>query len=207
MLQPDKLKWIRKILFLSILAASLVTALGSLCYILGDPANFSYPFLPKYQKHLILVRTHGVAAALTLILGPLGFIQTLPYHKRRGQLYMTSVMLGTITAVPLSVMAEGGITSVVGFLIMSLLWGFTGIKAWQAARSRDFAAHRLWVFRNFALSFGAVVFRAYLYQMQQWDIPFHQIYPSAVWVCWIPVMVIAEFLAASKTIRVEKQTE
>ena len=179
-----------------VLFLSVMTALGSLEYILGNPKDFSYPFTDKYQQHLILVRTHGVAAALTLLLGPLGFIERLGYHRQRGQVYMAGVLVGTLTAIPMSLMAEGGISSKVGFLVMSLLWGYTGIEAWRSARARDFIEHRLWVFRNFALSFGAVAFRAYLYQMQSAGFAFHDIYPSAVWVCWVPVMLVAEALAS-----------
>ena len=184
----------RNVGFSLLALASVVTAIGSLCYILGDPNDFAYPFTDKYQRHLVLVRTHGVAAALTLLLGPLGFIQRLGYHRQRGQVYMLGVLLGTLTAVPMSLMAEGGPSSQVGFLVMSLLWGYTGYQAFRAARRRDFAQHRLWVFRNFALSFGAVVFRAYLYHMQSYGFAFHDLYPSAVWVCWVPVMIAAEIL-------------
>lgn len=186
-------------LFLALMvAACMVTAWGSLEYILGDPKNFAYPFLPKYQKNLLLVRTHGVASALTLILGILGFYSRLPYHRRRGQLYMLCVLVGAVTAVPMSLMAEGGPVSRAGFLLMSLLWVYTGFKAWAAARRRDFASHRTWVYRNFALTFGAVVFRQYLYEMQRAGYLFHDIYPSAVWVCWVPVMIAAELFDGLK---------
>jgi hypothetical protein len=180
-----------------VMAASFATAVGSLCYILGSPNDFAYPFLPKYQAHLILVRTHGVAAALTLLLGPLGFVERMAFHRQRGRIYMLGVLIGAATAVPMSLMAEGGGLSRAGFLLMSLLWVYTGLQAWSSARRRDFRQHKLWVFRNFALCFGAVVFRAYLYQMQDMGYRFHEIYPSAVWVCWVPVMLIAESLAAA----------
>lgn len=180
-----------------VLGSSLATAFGSLTYILGDPSQFAYPFLPKYQANLALVRTHGVASALTLILGPLGFIERLGYHKQRGQLYMLCVLIGAMTAVPMSLMAEGGTVSKAGFLFMAVLWTFTGLKAWAAARRKDFPAHRLWVYRNFALSFGAVAFRAYLYEMQEAGYMFHKIYPSAVWVCWVPVMILGELMLST----------
>lgn len=184
----------RRLLFLLVLVGSLATAIGSLSYILGDPNEFALPFRPKYQQHLLLVRSHGVASALTLILGPLGFVQSLGYHRRRGQLYMVCVLIGAVTAVPMSLMAEGGPISQAGFLLMSLLWTITGLLAWRAARARDFASHRLWVYRNFALSFGAVAFRAYLYEMQEAGYLFHTIYPSAVWICWASVMLLGELM-------------
>lgn len=184
----------KKLLGLAVLVSSLATAIGSLTYILGDPNKFAYPFLPKYQSHLLLVRTHGVASALTLILGPLGFIDRLGFHKQRGQLYMICVLIGAITAVPMSLMAEGGTVSKAGFLLMAILWTFTGLQAWAAARRKDYREHRLWVYRNFALSFGAVAFRAYLYEMQEAGHLFHKIYPSAVWVCWVPVMILGELM-------------
>jgi predicted membrane protein DUF2306 len=185
---------LRRLFFLLVLASSLATALGSLLYILGDPNQFAYPFLPKYQAHLVLVRTHGVASALTLILGPLGFVQSLGLHRQRGQLYLMCVLVGSITAVPMSLMAEGGPVSQAGFLLMSVLWAGTGYQAWREARRRNFLQHRIWVYRNFALSFGAVIFRAYLHEMQLHGQLFHVIYPSAVWVCWIPVMLVGELL-------------
>lgn len=184
----------RRLLFGFVALASLTTALGSLAYILGNPQEFAYPFLDKYQRHLVLVRTHGVASALTLVLGPLGFLSGLRFHRQRGQIYMLCVAVGAATAVPMSLMAEGGAISKAGFLLMSLLWAVTGVMAWKEARARHFAAHRVWVYRNFALSFGAVVFRAYLHEMQAAGYLFHEIYPSAVWLCWVPVMIAAEWL-------------
>ncbi len=190
---------LKQLLFGLVLVSSLATALGSLAYILGSPDDFAYPFLDKYQRHLILVRTHGVASALTLILGPLGFLTGLRYHRQRGQIYMLCVAVGVVTAVPMSLMAEGGFSSKAGFLLMSLLWAVTGWMAWKEARARNFAAHRVWVYRNFALSFGAVAFRAYLHEMQAQGYLFHEIYPSAVWVCWIPVKIAAEWLIGLAT--------
>lgn len=187
---------IRKLTLLVVVASSLATAIGSLAYVLGDPDQFAFPFLPKYQAYLALVRTHGVASAFTLILGPLGFIQSLKWHRQRGQIYMVCVLVGSVTAVPMSLMAEGGPISQAGFLLMSILWAGTGFQAWKEARRRNFAEHRVWIYRNFALSFGAVVFRAYLHEAQLHGQLFHVIYPSAVWVCWIPVMIIGEILIA-----------
>jgi hypothetical protein len=195
---------LRRLVFALVLASSLVTAFGSLAYILGDPDQFAYPFLPKYQQHLLLVRVHGVASALTLILGPLGFITRLGFHRQRGQAYMVCVLIGAMTAVPMSLMAEGGRVSQAGFLLMSALWAYTGFQAWGAARRKDFVEHRLWVYRNFALSFGAVAFRAYLYQLQEQGYRFHEIYPSAVWVCWVPVMLLGELLGRPKDLPAQR---
>lgn len=184
----------RWLLLSAIVCLSVVTAFGSVTYILGDPNQFSYPFTVKYQQHLLLVRSHGVASALTLLLGALGFVPRLPYHRRRGQLYMLCLLFGALTAVPMSLMAEGGPSSRAGFLLISTRWLFTGWNAYRTARQRDFALHRIWVFRNFALTFGAVVFRFYLYHMQKFGWSFHDIYPSAVWVSWLSVMLVAEVL-------------
>lgn len=171
----------------------IITALGSLHYVLGDPNHFSWPFLPKYQRHLALVRTHGVAAALTLILGPLQFLPKLGFHRQRGQIYLWGVLVGTATGIPMSLMAEGGRSSQAGFLVMSLLWGFTGFQAYRTIRQRRILEHRTWVIRNFALALGAVTLRIYLHLMQGWGWRFDDIYPSAVWVCWVPVLILAEF--------------
>jgi hypothetical protein len=96
-------------------------------------------------------------------------------------------------------MAEGGPVSQTGFVIMALLWWFTGWQGYLSARRGRFAQHRIWLIRNFAIAFGAVVLRLYLAAANSLGLDFYAVYPTAVWVCWTPCLVVAEIAISRKT--------
>lgn len=177
--------------------AAWVTAIGSLVYVLGDPRHFAFPFRLKYTEHLTLVRWHGVSAALTLLLGPLQWRRSRgTSHRVTGYIYLCSVVVGGLTGLWLALLAYGGPISKSGFTLMAILWLVTGWKAFHSARSGDFLAHQIWMTRNFALAFGAVVLRFYLEAGQRLGFDFHALYPTAVWACWIPCLALAEWRVA-----------
>lgn len=177
--------------------AAWVTAIGSLTYVLGDPRHFAFPFRLKYTEHLTLVRWHGVSAALTLLLGPLQWRRSRGYsHRATGYVYLCSVAIGGFTGFWLALLAYGGPASKSGFALMALLWWATGWNAFRSARSGDFQAHQIWVTRNFALAFGAVVLRIYLEAGQRLGFDFYALYPTAVWACWVPCLALAEWRVA-----------
>lgn len=172
----------------------LATAVGSVDYIMGSPEAFDYPFADKYRENLLLVRAHGLSASLCLLLGPLGFVSRLPFHRERGRIYVVSVLIGGVTAIPMSLMAEGGLLSQTGFLLLSVLWLYSGVRLWVTAVRRDFVSHRIWVVRCFALAFGAVVLRVVLNGIQEFGYSFQDYYAVTVWVSWAVSMGVGELL-------------
>lgn len=175
--------------------ASVVTGVGSMIYVLGDPEGYSLYFRAKYLAHLWTVRIHGLFACLTLLLGPYQLWRPGGrYHRLVGVAYLVSVLLASVTGFRMGLLAEGGPISQAGYCVMASLWCFTGFKAWQAARAKDFPQHRVWVIRNFALASGAIVLRFYLQGAQMTGYLFEEMYTSAVWVCWVPCLVVAELL-------------
>lgn len=173
--------------------AAFATAIGSLLYILGPPEQFSLPFRQKYMDHLVLVRSHGIGASLTLLLGPLQFSRRGgPSHRILGYFYLAGSLIGAVTAVPMSLMAVGGPGSKLGFLLMSLLWLVTALRAFQTARSGLFQEHRTWVIRSFSLAFGAVTLRFYLFCAEWLGGDFYSVYPTSVWISWLPCLVWGE---------------
>lgn len=177
--------------------AAAATSIGSLLYILGEPEQFSIFFREKYARHLILVRTHGVSASVALLLGPTQFLYPREWaHRWRGYLYLTGVVVGGVTGLLMASMALGGLFSQLGFCLMALLWLFTGVRAYEAARKRMFRKHKAWMIRNFSLAFGAVVLRMYLFIGHHLNFDFDVIYPTSVWVCWTPCLVVGELFVA-----------
>lgn len=56
----------------------------------------------------------------------------------------------------------------------------------------DFQAHRKWMARSFALTFGAVTLRIYLPSFLAMGLPFDKAYPLVAWVSWVPNLLAVE---------------
>jgi uncharacterized membrane protein len=105
--------------------------------------------------------THVVTAAVALILGPLQFILAgRGPHRVIGRVYLLAgVLPAGVTAVPVAVWSGRPVTQV-GLTVAAVWWLVTGWLAYRAARRGEFAAHRDWMTRNFALTLLAVTARA-----------------------------------------------
>lgn len=95
----------------------------------------------------------------------------------------------------------------------AVLWLVTGGLAYLAARRRDFAAHRDWMTRNYALTFLAVTSRVLVPLMLLAQIPFGgagagsigdrapSMIPVGQTLGWIVNLVVAEVLVARRRVR------
>jgi uncharacterized membrane protein len=193
--------------------ASLV-ALYVLSFVVGAYAFGMYAFGPGSQRlhpemhanfvtHPVGISTHIFASALALLLGPFQFSMRLrsrwpTLHRWIGRVYLgVAVLLGGIAGLYMSYFAFGGIPAKLGFALLACAWLFTGTRAYMAARTRDFAAHRRRMIRNYGLTFAAVTLRLYLPPVFVFQLPFELAYPVIAWVCWVPNLVVAEWLAKS----------
>jgi hypothetical protein len=62
-----------------------------------------------------------------------------------------------------------------------------------AIRGGKVAEHRKWMFRNFALTFAAVMLRVYLPLSMAARLDFASSYAAIAWLCWVPNLVFAEW--------------
>jgi uncharacterized membrane protein YozB (DUF420 family) len=74
------------------------------------------------------------------------------------------------------------------------MWLFTGTKAFLCIRRGAVAEHRRWMVRNFSLTLAAVTLRIYLPSSMVLGIPFDIAYPFIAWLCWVPNLLLAEWL-------------
>jgi hypothetical protein len=88
--------------------------------------------------------------------------------------------------------AIGGLPSTLGFGALACAWLYTGWRAIDAARRRDFHAHRIWMIRNFSLSLAAVTLRLQIPALFAMGLPFESFYPVVAWICWIPNLLGAQ---------------
>lgn len=106
---------------------------------------------------------HIFTAAVALVLGPLQFLARVRARRRLhrviGRVYLLGgVVPSAVTAIPVALWSGRPLTQV-GLTVAAVLWLVSAGLAYRAVRRRDFAAHREWMMRNYALTFLAVTAR------------------------------------------------
>jgi uncharacterized membrane protein len=144
--------------------------------------------------------THITFGGVALLIGWMQFskkirARRLGLHRTIGKMYMVAVALSGAAGVIVSLFADGGLTSTLGFGLLALLWLFTDLQGYRAIRRLEIGKHRAWMIRNYALCFAAVTLRVYLplaTRVLHWD--FVESYQVISWLCWVPNLVVAEVL-------------
>jgi hypothetical protein len=156
-----------------------------------------------FQAHSVGIYTHIFASMLALALGPFQFSSNLrqkniSLHRWSGRAYLSiGVFIGGISGLYVAQFAFGGFVSRAGFTLLALGWLFTGLMAYLAIRRRDIQSHRNWMVRSFSLTFAAVTLRIYLGIFSAVGMTFENFYPWLSWLCWVPNLLLAEWLIKS----------
>jgi len=152
-----------------------------------------------FQVHSVGVYLHVFGALFALALGPFQFLGGLRgkhprIHRWMGRAYLFfGVLVGGLGGLYLSQFAHGGPVAQLGFGALALAWLYTGARAFDAIRRREFAAHRRWMTRNYALAFAAVMLRLYLPAAVIAGVDFAIAYAVIAWACWVPNLLFAEW--------------
>jgi len=168
-------------------------------------AALAVPVLrPLLIQHLlsrapVALAAHLGGGALALVIGALQVHTRLRerrpgLHRRLGQGYVVAVVASGAAGLVLALGAQGGLAARSGFGMLALLWlAATGI-AWWRIRQDDEERHRDWMIRSYALTLAAVSLRLYLPASLAAGLAFEQAYPVIAWMCWVPNLVVAEWL-------------
>lgn len=159
---------------------------------------------PHFSRYLLPLRFHIAGGIGALLAGPWQFSEklrarALNFHRWLGRFYLVEVALGSVGGLVMSVVSEEGLSTHLGFGILAVLWFFTGWKAYREIRRGEIERHREWMIRNFALTLAAVTLRNWLPLMLfalHW--PFHVSYIIVSWLCWIPNLLVAEWMIARR---------
>jgi len=123
-------------------------------------------------------------------------------HRALGKVYVTSVMLSSISGFAIAMFATGGLISVLGFGALALSWFFSNLKAYTAVLNRNFEAHENWMICNYALTFAAVTLRIWLpFSQAVLHMDFVSAYQIVAWLCWIPNLIVAALIVNRKRVR------
>ncbi|MFD9942600.1 DUF2306 domain-containing protein [Nonomuraea sp. NPDC059023] len=154
--------------------------------------------------HYHLLVAHIFTALIALVLGPLQFVPAIRargrVHRMIGRCYLLAgVLPSALTAIPVALLS-GRLITQVGLVVPAVLWLVTGGLAVRAARDRDFARHRNWMTRNYALTFLAVTSRVLVPLILLAHLPFggaadvQSMIPIGQALGWIVNLVVAEIL-------------
>ena len=184
---------------------SLMTllALGVAAYALGNALwpDMRTPFVAAlFSEKTLRAFGHLAAGGIALATGAFQFSSALRagkpgLHRVLGRIYLTAVFISGLSALLLAPVSAGGPAAHFGFGLLGALWVFTAFVAFERARAGDYASHRAWMIRSYALCLAAVTLRVYLpLGLGPLGVPFEQAYPAIAWLCWVPNLILAEWL-------------
>jgi len=156
----------------------------------------------EYAKHSISIVVHAVFGAIALFVGMLQLIKSIRekfpvYNVIFRRVYYFSVIISAIFGLYVATYAQGGLVNKMGFFILDLVWIWSVIQAMIADKKSDMPGFRIWIVRNYALTFAAITLRLWLPLL--WSIydfqpsHFSEIYQTLGFLCWVPNLIIVEW--------------
>lgn len=154
--------------------------------------------------HPVPFFTHTIVSAFALLIGVWQFLPATRrsrYHRLAGRLYVGCVAVGGVTGLIVAPTSDAGLGAGISFMILAVLWLATTAIGWSRARAGDFARHRVWMIRSYAMCAAAITLRLILPAGLMLGFSFTQSYLAAAWGCWIINLIIAEMLVRRLPVR------
>lgn len=146
-----------------------------------------HPFEDRYTANPWETLAHTASGIIFAVLGPLQFIGPLrrkfpKVHRISGRIFLPVAILNGIAAFVMSLTFPmwGSTTNMLLSLAFSSLMVFCFVYAFYLVMQRQFALHREWMMRGFALGLSVAIFRIALNDIlpalgfedfnQRWDI-------------------------------------
>lgn len=162
--------------------------------------GFNPTFAESFARHPAPIAGHMLFGGSALIAGALNYRHDLRrarprVHHRVGLLYVASALLSGLAGGWLSAFAMGGLANKFGFCLLALATLTTTSLAFRYAVLREFTAHRAWMIRSYACILAAVALRIQVPLLTMslgGDFP--TAYAIVSWSCWVPNLLVAEWL-------------
>jgi hypothetical protein len=161
---------------------------------------FSTDLLASFDRRPWATWAHIVFGGTALLTGALNFRHAIrrarpALHHRVGEAYVLSALGTGLAGGWLAIFAYGGPANRLGFGGLALATLFTTSAAWRYATQRDFRRHRQWMVRSFAMILAAVSLRIQVPLLAMWLKGFDPAYAIVAWSCWVPNLLVAEWIA------------
>ena len=117
-------------------------------------------------------------------------------HRWMGRIYVMDVLLITGPAsFIMALYANGGLSSRMAFTTLAVLWIYTTAMAYREVMRRNFARHREWMIRSYALTLSALTLRAWKLGLVMLMHPHPMdVYRVVAWLGWVPNLLLAEMI-------------
>lgn len=158
-------------------------------------------FIIHLDHYRIAFYTHIFSSLIVLLSGAFLFSKYIlknwsSLHRTIGKTYVALLLLiSAPSGMVMAFYANGGWAAKISFLILTPLWWWFTYKGYQTARQKQFAAHKKWMMRSYALTLSAITLR--ISQMLVGSFfyldPTTQ-YVLVSWGSWIVNLLIVEFL-------------
>ena len=147
--------------------------------------------------------SHFLGGAIVMIAGALQFnarlrARHLHWHRWLGRIYVSGVLVGGIAGFYLAFYTNGGLVARFGFALLALCWVGTTWVAYLQIRRGNVDVHRAWMVRSYALTLEAVTLRIEIPLFLLSGISFEEAYPVIAWLCWVPNLLVAEWLIIAR---------
>lgn len=176
------------------------------------------PLNAEVAWHFLSIAVHAVPSSLALLIGPFQFLPALRarwpgLHRSLGKLYLVCVLVGGVTSIAAALASTSGLAAQLGFLLLAVSWLWSGAQAYRTARAGRFDLHRIWMIRNYAFTFAAVLLRVFLFAgilyrdvlVPDTSLGFADIYTSSVWCSVFVSYVAAEWFIVPREGRMAKR--
>ncbi|GHO72201.1 hypothetical protein KSC_110930 [Ktedonobacter sp. SOSP1-52] len=192
-----------------------IAAYAAVPYLTLDPTRSRIPLNPAVTWHFTILVIHAVTGGVALLLGPWQFLPRLRarhpmLHRRCGLVYIVCVVIGSLAALYSAIVSVDGFVAQVGFVFLAVLWFYSVAQAYLAIRRGQVQLHRIWMARNYALTFAAVTLRIWLglgivvlvlTHNMHGAVTSSVVYVSAAWVSWVSTLVFTEWFINARLLR------
>jgi hypothetical protein len=150
---------------------------------------------------------HISGGLLALVLGPFQFWagfrnKYLKVHRWMGRLYLTGILIGTISSVALALTTGMAIhlSWAISLMVLAFAWISTAGMAFRFILLKRINLHKEWMVRSYVVTFAFVLDRWISSQPFFNELgPFQEIGPTVVWVSWtIPLLITETILQWNK---------
>lgn len=169
---------------------------------MGDPS-----FKESFEAIPVSARLHIIPGGLALILGALQFHpgvrrRWINIHRNTGRVYVVLVLIAAVAGLILAWSAPREPATRLGFGSLAVVWFYTASMAYLSVRAGNIKLHQQWMIRSYALTLAAVTLRVQLgFYQGVMGLTFDEAYAIVAWFCWIPNLIVAEWLFIQTPIR------
>jgi uncharacterized membrane protein len=182
------------------MAVSAVLIAGaSFRYLAGGEMMIPPSLKSNFMGHPLAFYVHIAAGTTALAVGPWQFLagwrrRAPGLHRMMGMTYVAACTVGGLAGMAIAPTSNGGPLAASGFFTLAVLWLVTTGTAFISILRHDVAAHHRWMRRSFALTLAGVTLRVYLPLALVDASQFLQVYAVIAWACWVPNLIIVEWM-------------